>query len=63
MKRKYSTYTIQRRATRRAQDAADDAFYAEQARRRREAEAAAQQAEPAALARVEHEHSEDGHHD
>jgi hypothetical protein len=39
MKRKYSTYAIQRRATRRAQDVADDAFYAEQARKRREAEA------------------------
>jgi hypothetical protein len=39
MKRKYSTYAIQRRATRLAQDKADDAFYAEQARNRREAEA------------------------
>jgi hypothetical protein len=39
--RQFSTYAVQRRATRRSQDAADDAYHAEQARKRREAEAQA----------------------
>jgi hypothetical protein len=47
MKRhQFSTYAVQRRATRRSQDAADDAYHAEQARKRREAEAQAAEAKP-----------------
>jgi hypothetical protein len=45
MKQKFSIYAVQRRATRRSQDAADDAYIAKQAHKRREAEAPAAEAE------------------
>jgi hypothetical protein len=41
-RRHYRSWAVQRRATQRAQDKADDEFYAEQARKKREAEEAAQ---------------------
>jgi hypothetical protein len=57
-KRKFSTYSVQRRATRRAQDKDDDAFYAEQARKRREAEAKEAETAPVPDQEENREHRE-----
>jgi hypothetical protein len=63
MKRQFSKFAVERRATRRSQDKADDDFYFEQARKRREAEEVAAAGASPALPSVENDHSEDGHVD
>jgi hypothetical protein len=63
-RRQFSNYAVQRRATRRSQDAADDAYHAEQARKRREAEAltAEEAAKPQDQKESQGESRHDQHH-